>query len=1626
MGSSHVHHGYSSFALDSQEPTKHGNLTHPFNHQHIFESYVRTGRWANYLRYGLRLPFRRHSALRPYVQNLRHRGRLFDFPEVDSRSWEAALEFNAVLGAGGDGTAGSVVTNRDDFINTLSRTFGRTYTVNNYACAIGSMAISWEGSSSTQAPVVPNPVDGSGYWGEESVSEVDLPGNTIGNIFKHPYNRSAWFNETLIIPLSQGQINLGGAYNPPEHRLMHAGFQVYFARNGGTGVISGAVKTNGQTFPGGTSSSRFRDTVYAAFSGADVGRYIAIHGQGIYLITAFIDASNVDVDSAVINEPFVNQTGLTWTLRTGPIGEYFFRRRPYFKRDLWSPAVLGSYNMHSFVQMDERLAYDRTASDQIPQRVIYDGYSHWWWTTPNRVDKPYGIMRWLHMSPQPFQDVLNDGSITGLVQSTWGATAAAPLGQWEDIIVDQNKKLWFSCTAGQDDRYTLARMHPAPGGDASEPAVEAVWRKQQNAADASGLTSRSIIALCDDRSGAFSGGPGTHRIWAIGGNGEPGVGGLSYSDDDGTTWKRVHVLSAATGTATATNGSASVVGAGTTFTSQFAVGDWVRFGADARSYEIAAIADNLNLTLASNYAGVTGAGKTLQKGALAANQAVCRTGYSHPNSTSNPSDGQHNIDWDTSGRVYWISHSGQICRWSPGDGACISFAETAIPAVAPLIAIASGVIANLKVVRVPNPTGVANHPFHDEVWLGCSINGATAGGWIRVRGDQVWTASPTAVNFTRYHYNNSIVTNFPSIVLVPKDGAVTFNPCNTSVLVEPTTGNICLFASFGQGTPGWHWLQMSGSEPGTEYWRATQTMCYSPSRAATALEPWRRNAYDEVGMGLGCVISAQDTGAYAPASEPPLALNATCWVDRRWDGSQWRECMVSGSVWLDLNLRAGTNIRTRAAVLGNGFRRVHEWSEPLEDGMYISFLQAGGAVSQTDEFLADESATFVCCIGAVKDNTQTANVFYQTFVQPTVQRLCDESIKEIRNINTVDGGIEGGYTSSATGSLTFRPPFFRGVADAYKHQVGYGQALGFLSTNNQQITTVLANQATAVLRTPAIIELNTDGSWTGGTDLFNTAGGYVFTGADVGKSIFIEGANGASADDDNGQAVILAVNSATQVQVDKVFTTTRTAAAGRRWKLKDIPAVAFVEAGFFNTQQGDVKATWRHDLWSSSDHGNNWSLVKYSGQGTNSIPLNGPDDISPGVWYSAHNGDKSNAYISQANGNIDSGCSIIFDLRDLPENVRRRHYWRWRVYDPVGGPPDNSNFAGLHLYDDDFKFLGRPAESKIDDADDDVFFGCQVDKWQVIRGSGTGADPVDDGNADGLTNIVNVTGPLYTDTGVNDAQVTTAGRFIDPGAAFTRLIVGNYIRITGAANSANDGWALITGFVSATEVQTSKVFVNETNTFSWSLLPFGPGDELRIDSAEVLSTRGTPLEDNYFVISDVPSTTQFLVAQAEVKHPITAAAWDVGREINRSIVHDSSFSDWDTNNRGVIGANEGTMHFGYDLEFVTVQSSTVSATTPADDDGDGCTDVIVVGEALTAVDGPVVGDYIEIVHATYGRRVFEIAAITGSDPNRNIRVTYDEILPGIASGLTWTILRRRNLMHQVRRLTVVGGGTPVA
>lgn len=68
-----------------------------------------------------------------------------------------------------------------------------------------------------------------------------------------------------------------------------------------------------------------------------------------------------------------------------------------------------------------------------------------------------------------------------------------------------------------------------------------------------------------------------------------------------------------TGTVTTTTGSTAVTGASTKFTTDLAVGSWVTFGSDTKSYRVAAIGSDTALTLTQNYAGTGGSGVNFKR-----------------------------------------------------------------------------------------------------------------------------------------------------------------------------------------------------------------------------------------------------------------------------------------------------------------------------------------------------------------------------------------------------------------------------------------------------------------------------------------------------------------------------------------------------------------------------------------------------------------------------------------------------------------------------------------------------------------------------------------------------------------------------------------------------------------------------------------------------------------------------------------------------------------------------------------------------------------------------------------------------------------------------------------------------
>ena len=1633
MGSSSVHFGFANAIVTNDDGSialqrkNLANTVHQSTADRLFEVFVRTGTWVPF-EMASSLGFRRHGPKRPYLANRRQIA-LDRQNNVSNLGSMTRLQGTGPNGSSirhytteSGGISGNTALSTATAMHQKSRVMGTSA----QSTAIGSLSM-------IRDMAVHGLARGVGLIGAytyEAACSSDILGTVIGNVFRHPVGRDAWFNEVGVVAFSQGQIVIEGVFSPPVEQLAHYGYQIYHTRSGGTGVIQGAVKTTGSTASG--TPSRFTDSVFAGFVLGDVGKYIAIHGRGIYLITGFVDASNVDTDAVAINEGFTTQSGLTWTLRTGPIGEYFWRRRPYMMGDTWTNAPSKARDLRLDAS-DEDVSVD-SSDFKAHSPAVYDGHGHWWWTRETTTASAtrasiYGLCRWLHHSPQPMQSLVSDGTMD--FGADWlGGTFGSFLGVERDI----NRKLWIHGTAngGPATGYVLARVEPCPGGDATTPVIETRWRKQQSAADATGLTGKNVAALCVDTSGVYSGGGGTQRIWAIADAADDTSSGISYSDDSGTTWKRLHLLAAQTGTVTATNGSAAVLGVGTLFTTQFAVGDWIRFGSDTRSYEIMGIADALNMTLASAYQGTTGGGKSIQKGALASNEATAYSVFNFPaggdaQNTNKSSLSYASIDWDTNGNVYWISNSSprRVCRWNQSTGAVVSFAETAIAAVTNLTAMASGSIGCLRVSRVPSAAGAGTHPFHNDIWIGCNLSQSTsAGGWVRVIGS-TFSASPSGANFTRYHPNT--VDSFPASVRAKPQVSATVAP-NSSVIMNRDTGAIVLLSPYNNGDTGGQWMAVAMS--GTDYWDVNETSLESDGFTASTQAgrtAVNRTAFDNYGIGIACLTSDKlNSSTFTTDNAAPIVLTSSVWNDRRWNGSQWVIGMMTSRPAPNLNVASGgLSVFVGSTALGAGVRRMSEWATAFDHGMSIRFLQAGGAVAQSDEFIIDETSTFVAYLGTGKDNTQTIDMSYDMSMVPTVRRMNTEPVRLARNLWTIDGGVEGGWNSSNSQSTTnFLPPYTRGIASLDNGQVGPATTSGPYPDTRSPWTISSTNCVQAFIQqriADEVIVTVGDGSISTGSDLF-TVTTPVFTAGDVGKSIFVEGVNGATPDINNGQAVVTEYIGTTQVRVLKTFNTT---ASSLKWRMKNIPPVGFVSVNFYSLRVDALTAGYTTVLWSSSDLGETWTEVKRRIRSAD-VPTNGPDTGSDGIYISRIIGSQGRLAASFAEGDELVSSSVLFDLRSLPVDTRRRQMWRVGVFNTANAPnTSNWEFGGIVMYDENMTIMCRPLTNKISDADDDQYFANTLVSSGYIMASGSQATPADNGDIlTGLTDTVNTSEGLYLATGVDNAALASGGVFTAPSAIFTRLSVGRFIRISGAVNSSNHGMALITGYISSTQVQLSRNYAAETNTFDWQMLEFGAGDKLRLVSSVSPVHVGEEISNIEYVISDVPSNTQIKVSSASIPSPLTGSpvAWEVSRDpVNMTVFSLGLSYPLDTDSAVCINGVNGTISHSFNLEFVVVQTSTVGATTPADDDGDDRTDVVIVGEALTAVDGPVAGDLLEMTHATYGTRVMEIMAITGSDPNKNIRVKYDEVQVGL-TGVTWRILRRRDLDFAVRNILVHGDG----
>jgi len=515
---------------------------------------------------------------------------------------------------------------------------------------------------------------------------------------------------------------------------------------------------------------------------------------------------------------------------------------------------------------------------------------------------------------------------------------------------------------------------------------------------------------------------------------------------------------------------------------------------------------------------------------------------------------------------------------------------------------------------------------------------------------------------------------------------------------------------------------------------------------------------------------------------------------------------------------------------------------------------------------------------------------------------------------------------------------------------------------------------------------------------------HTFSAADEGKSIFIENATTAG---NNGQAVILEFNPSgsdpNEVKVDRTFNAGDESGVNTlRWKLRDIPAVAYVVYTVEYTDRMDTMVggiDWK--LYSSRDHGSTWTQVKkwlsYNGVSIND-PLSTVQDH--GVYWNDYDYVGTYHYRTDA---LRGSPSLWFDLRDLPEASRRRQYWKvYRSY--YGGTNGQHRFSSVRLLDANGAYIGVLDTQQLSDRSDEHYVSnlTELYKLNVFEGGGTIA-ATDDNDGDNLTYILTTsTTDLYEDTGSGNAKITRMGNIQITSDTFVPTDVGKLIRISDANDSDNDGFANITTYINAREVITDKAFTYEDGTFDWQILYMGEDDQIcfyqdpySTDDTFFLSDRYMPLRNFNPQILDVPANNTIYLKTDNVPlqiggTPFSGFKFFVYRALDtQSSSNPGRAGSTDINLAMWVSQRGGGVYASDVLEFITLIATTAGATSPADDDGDSRTDIVDLPVDVNAFD-VAVGDYIVIEGNTsnYGRRVHEI---------RNINVET------LGAAETWTL-----------------------
>lgn len=1470
---------------------------------------------------------------------------------------------------------------------------------------------------------------------------VDVPGSNIGMVFLHPVGRQALFSEASIIPTSQGAVTVTGQFEVPTKDLGNMAYLTNFHDAGGTGdqvsTGTGAVLTNPATI---NVSPATPFTPAMVSSG---NHYVALSNptntinRGVFKITGYVDASTVTVDAVAINQPLTTETtaGLSWSLRTGPIGTYWMRKMGYrfggyaYNHDATYYASLDQ--LHGFGRWNPDLyLVNPGAGFQVNGAPLScfqserDQQGRWWMAFRVAAGGPGTALRtYWHNSSETFRSPYVEQ--TGQFRS--GGTAdpgAAAL--CVGVAIDQNGYVW---TAWRNGTLSLVVINPVTD------TVVATYTAQSYAntvgASSQPLSLNVRRVLFDNL---------RNRLYVFHDE------GMSYTDDGGTTWSRHRINTAGTGTIDVTG--TAVVGTGTTFSTQVAAGDWIKIGGDTNFHRVASVASNTSLTLTTTHANISAQAFTV--GMLSSNVLVCgaQTGNASTDTFAPVNASLHMLgvspcDFGDDGYLYWVGrdHNG-VHRWSGND---VSVPQTVAASHVPLNgSVAAGntqanqfhfVCYNRATPGDAATGGGGTRLFKSKLFItgGSNANSDLGNNWIGIcmidPAAYAWAGGALVYGTDLWRWHPTFVDSWVGGTLdVP---ATTFES-RATMLIDRATGHMNAMVTFNAGSTGLFWFsQHPTNSPGILTQDSTGSQnsgnAYSTNmlRNADFALRFEADPFDSLFRFFGHT----DQGSVVTTDNAAeLVTQFHMWRDFRWNGTAW----VTGYGASQAYSATGQNARFVNPVVGAGLRRMHVWNEPIGEGLVINFTDAV-AVAQASQFIAEESATVTACYGVLKGHQDRVTVNVHTTLASTFMRVNAETKKTAVKAQATLGGFTPMFRQSATLDTTDTLAMFKDGPGDNRARI--------LSGENSRPPNYAISITNTIAHAQYGLEINLthevefqDGVTGAGTNIFSSAG-YVFQAGDVGKTIIIY----QSAQGNNGPAVITGASGgpfpSNAVTVNKTFAATSETA--RAWKLKNIDSVAFVQFG--NSHYGTNNATAQHyrgflantdyKLYKSFD-GASWSLVKQYMGPVSTTPTDASSPLTYGTtvplsWDTNWGPVGGDGGPTGEPSDRSQTTLITFDLSDIPANDTRAPFWKvvMRMNTNVGfGPNSHQPLGYLAMKNRSGVPMTYPTGTLMDDGADPTML-CLHPLLALMHrdaGTATAVTTAEDGDLNpNRTNRVTITGKnFYLQQGLNGVGNGTT-TFTSATAAFTVQHQGLKIRIHDAGNSANNGFATILSVNSATSVVLSKSLVTETS-LAWELLNIGSGDLLRFILPVLDGLSSLADADTYFTISDVPTQGQVLLTTGTAPQGLNGVDWDIATNIGATTAYQS-------NTAGTAleyGPVSGRVDWPENLIYATLASgSTGTGTTFADTDGDGTADTFrLTSTGVNLATQAQTGDILVVTKAGngFGTRYMPIVATpTVFAANQyDVKTAYDEYPLSTAID-SWSVLRPLTREYRLARYVAI-------